>query len=277
MKNFNKTERYVAFLLTYLPKLQPLTLATPFEKCPKRGAVLNHTLNYLKDKKGLNLEFGVYQGSSINMSAKKYLDKHFYGFDSFEGFPSDNRKDWDQDFSVETLPEVPANVSLIKGWFSETLPEFLDKHKSNISFINVDCDIYSSTKDVFDELVKRQLLKPGVIIFFDELINYNGYLWNEALALFEMLERTGLGIEWICAHQNVRLLDETASLYEIEKHPNWAQDLETGYRQQASLILTDKGIDYSIFEIEHVRRKIQKIVEVIQQEAIKRKIEHLAV
>ena len=38
------------------------------------------------------------------------------------------------------------------------------------------------------------------MFYFDELINYDSFLWNEMLALFEFLEATGFGVEWLALH-----------------------------------------------------------------------------
>ena len=59
---------------------------------------------------GLFLEFGVYNGASINILSKLKPDKVFHGFDTFTGLP----EDWDMghkkiragSFSLERLPEV---------------------------------------------------------------------------------------------------------------------------------------------------------------------------
>ena len=66
----------------------------------------------------------------------------------------------------KTLPVVPNNVILFKGYFDKTLPKFLKQNSENVSFIHVDCDIYSSTKTIFQYLA--EYIVPGTIIVFDE-------------------------------------------------------------------------------------------------------------
>ena len=126
---------------------------------------------YLPDW-GLNVELGVYNGVTISCLATARPDLEFHGFDSFEGLP----EDWDMgqkqvkseafDRKGE-LPDVPENVKLYKGWFNETLPSFLTEALSPISFLHVDCDIYSSTDYSLNLLNDR--IVPGTIIRFDEL------------------------------------------------------------------------------------------------------------
>src|SRR5690606_36015800 len=120
------------------------------------------------------------------------------------------------------------NVTLIKGWFSDTLPEFLAQNSGEVDFVHIDCDLYSSTVDVFSILERRGCIKPGMILVFDELINYSRYLFNEMLALFEMLERTGFGIQWLGCHDKVRSIEETVGFIERDSHPSWKSDLSAG-------------------------------------------------
>ena len=143
---------------------------------------LDDLANYLPDW-GLNVELGVYNGVTIGCLATARPDLEFHGFDSFEGLP----EDWDMgqkgvkkeafDRNGE-LPEVPDNVSLYKGWFNETLEPFLEAHETSpISFLHVDCDIYSSTDYSLNLLNDR--IVPGTVIRFDELSCWR-YVFNEA-------------------------------------------------------------------------------------------------
>jgi len=135
-----------------------------------------------KDK--LNLEFGVFSGTTINAIAENRPDLQFHGFDSFEGLPEDwdmgqknvNKKAFDCQGSV---PMVEKNVKLWKGWFDKTIPDFLDSeyNKTDIGYLHIDCDIYSSTVTVLDSL--NHLIVPGTIIKFDELSCWR-YVFNEA-------------------------------------------------------------------------------------------------
>ena len=57
------------------------------------------------------------------------------------------------------------DIELVEGWFSETLPAVRDRI-SQVAFARVDCDLYSSTVDVFDFLSDR--LVNGAIVYFDD-------------------------------------------------------------------------------------------------------------
>lgn len=46
----------------------------------------------------LNLEFGVFEGKTINLCSSMYKDRQFYGFDTFEGLPEDWRDGFPKGF-----------------------------------------------------------------------------------------------------------------------------------------------------------------------------------
>lgn len=147
----------------------------------------------LAPKDGLFLEFGVYQGYTINRIADSTPNLVF-GFDSFKGLPEDWYMHEKGHFACELPVDIRGNVSLVPGWFNETLPLFLSNVKNNISFIHIDCDLYSSTKTVFDNVKNR--LNNECIIVFDELYGYDGWGQHEYKAFNEFLEETKF--KWEC-------------------------------------------------------------------------------
>lgn len=165
---------------------------------------INNTLEFALQTgvpAGLYIECGVYSGSSITKIAKS-TTQTVYGFDSFEGLPESwERPDMDFGKGVFNLngnfPMVPSNVQLIKGWFDATLPVFVSEHKDKkIAFLHVDCDIYSSTKCIFDTL--GPMLQNGTVIVFDELFNYPTYEKHEVKAFHEFLKTNRkFDVEWI--------------------------------------------------------------------------------
>ena len=144
------------------------------------------------------LEFGVASGRTINYISQFTKDT-VYGFDSFEGLPETWREGLEKGaFSRNgVLPLVNANVELIKGWFNETLEEFMKTHDKKISFIHMDADLYSSTKYIFDTL-KGNIDKDCVIVF-DELVNYPGFDGDkgELRAFYEFITENKVDYEWI--------------------------------------------------------------------------------
>lgn len=140
-------------------------------------------------------EFGVYSGLTINHIASLTI-RTVYGFDSFEGLPERWRDGFGKGhFKVSSLPKVQPDVVLIKGWFDETLPAFIKDHDESIGFLHVDCDLYSSTKTIFEVLSNR--IRPGCVIVFDEYFNYPGWEKGEYKAFHEFLLRADLRYEYI--------------------------------------------------------------------------------
>ena len=132
---------------------------------------------------GLVLEFGVYNGKSIRNIA--YLTNSVvHGFDSFKGIPENWNDEPGGSYSANgTLPEVPNNVTLHEGWFEKTIPKFKNENIGPIRFINIDCDLYSSTKTIFD-LLGSQITR-GTVIVFDEYIGYKSWKEDEFKAFQE--------------------------------------------------------------------------------------------
>lgn len=144
------------------------------------------------------LDLGVFKGGSTRMLAKTFPHKTIHGFDSFDGLP----EDWSHAIKGTfgdvkgLLPDMPPNVKLYKGWFDDTLPVWFEEHKMQpISLLRVDCDIYSSTKTIFD--VVGSLVRSGTCIVLDELIGYRGFKDHEYKAFSEFQQRTGLEFEYV--------------------------------------------------------------------------------
>jgi predicted O-methyltransferase YrrM len=149
-------------------------------------------------QEGLIFEFGVFKGQSVNWLAAWFPDRIIHGFDSFEGLP----EDW-AGFNVMAshfdqqgiMPKVAANVRLHKGWFKETVPQFLEQNPGPVAFIHIDCDIYSSTRDALFPLAPR--IRPGTIIAFDDYHNYPLWRENEHRALVEFCQTFGATYTYI--------------------------------------------------------------------------------
>jgi hypothetical protein len=151
-------------------------------------------MNY--NKKGLWLEFGVATGNTINYISK-FKEDTIYGFDSFEGLPETWREGFEKGkFSTNgEFPKVEKNVLLIKGLFQNTLTDFLKNKNEKISFLHVDCDLYSSTKFILEECLP--FFEEECLIVFDELVNYKGYEEGELKALTEFIINNNLKYKWI--------------------------------------------------------------------------------
>lgn len=136
---------------------------------------------------GLVLEFGVYNGKSIQNIAS-IVNTAVHGFDSFEGIPENWNDEPSGSYSANgELPAVPSNVTLHQGWFEDTIPKFQKENSGPIRFMNIDCDLYSSTKTIFD-LLGPQVVS-GTVMVFDEFIGYKSWKDDEFKAFQEAVQQ----------------------------------------------------------------------------------------
>jgi hypothetical protein len=144
------------------------------------------------------LEFGVASGRSINYISE-FTTNTVYGFDSFEGLPERWRDGYERGFFNMNgkMPYVNSNVELIKGYFNETLVDFIKTQNKKVSFIHMDADLYSSTKYVLDVL--KEYIDEDCIIAFDEIVNYPGFdgETGELRAFYEFITENKVDYEWI--------------------------------------------------------------------------------
>jgi hypothetical protein len=55
---------------------------------------------------------------------------------------------------ISDYQNLYPNVQLIKVYFNETLLNFIESENKKVSFIHIDADLYSSTKYIFDTVLK---------------------------------------------------------------------------------------------------------------------------
>lgn len=164
---------------------------------------INHVFeNNMVTDKGLWMEFGVFQGNSVNRIAQQ-TERTVYGFDSFHGLPDAwNRVEQNGcsfpkgAFSLGgSMPHVRENVQLIAGFFNDVLPNFIKTHNEPIYFMHIDSDIYSSCCDILNATICN--IADGCIIVFDEMVGYNGFESNEWKAWWEFAKKYDIKFEWI--------------------------------------------------------------------------------
>ena len=166
-----------------------------------RGSLYADVSKRIEREEVLYLEFGVYEGASLRAWSRLLHNplSSLHGFDSFEGLP----ESWDSfrpkgTFDVKgRLPEFDdSRVVLHQGWFNTTLTSFtLPEHERLV--INLDADLYSSTKFVLDTL--QEAIKPGTIIIFDEFCNR----LHELQAFSEFIQATRMNFRFVSATKNL--------------------------------------------------------------------------
>jgi len=163
---------------------------------PSRESMWEDAVNLYNNQSITFLEFGVWEGYSINKFSEfsKHQDSKFFGFDSFTGLP----EDWVGIFKQGAfdkggiIPNVQdTRIKFIKGWFQNTLPEFLDQNSSSISgnlIVHYDADLYSSTLFCLNAI---DALKIDYIAVFDE------FAGHEARALYNYCQMSGAKVKFL--------------------------------------------------------------------------------
>ena len=135
---------------------------------------------------GCVVECGVYQGASLAAIAAKLKalgsKRCIFGFDSFEGLPEPTAEDYLADghlhqkagegyFGNTALElarsrieavEYEGEVTLVPGWFEDTLPCFNEQ----ITLLFLDCDLYESYVVALNSLWEKVV--PGGVVILDE-------------------------------------------------------------------------------------------------------------
>ncbi len=129
------------------------------------------------------VECGVGGGYSLAMFmvlCKSTQKRHILGFDSFSGLPAPSKQDLSTSMAVARKGALPSlesivwdnlknvgldgqdNISLIRGWFSDSLP----KYQGKIALLHLDADLYESTKCALENLWDKVAI--GGIVALDE-------------------------------------------------------------------------------------------------------------
>lgn len=151
-------------------------------------------LQTVRDIEGDIVECGVSigHGALLFLLMSEYLgvERTYWGFDSFEGFPMPVEKDGVTPITGKAfwasppetvmrvlrdgrIPEatIERRVRLVKGLFAETLP----KYQGTIALLHLDCDLHDSYKVALGTLYDKVV--PGGIVMFDE---YDDARWPGA-------------------------------------------------------------------------------------------------
>jgi len=171
----------VSFLVNFLPDFitHNVSKHSTISKC-----ILN--LNY-DSIEGNYCEFGCFSGASINHAIKthnkfgkikkidNFLNRKFYGFDSFSGFPEEvhseyKSKNFETNYQfVKKLEIKHKNCKIIKGYFDDVLNKEEAKNINKIALAFVDCDIYISAIPVFKYILDK--LVHGSYVMIDDCYN----------------------------------------------------------------------------------------------------------
>lgn len=161
----------------------------------ERKLMLQKCVHFIKHDNiaGDYLEFGVYVGDTLFMMYELQHEFNLYnktglrliGFDSFQGFPANdennnlfNKGKMCADY-VTVRNRFPIStfnheIHFVKGFYSKTLtPKLKEKKKiEKAAIINIDCDLYQSTKEALE--FSTSLLQQGTLLILDDWFCFCG-------------------------------------------------------------------------------------------------------
>lgn len=173
------------------------------------------------DIKGSIIECGSFQGSSLLFFAKLtsifepyQINKKVISFDTYEGFPSIDKKDninhqdtkkgylnnSNLDLIKDSIKILDMNrfnghinkVETIKGDATKTIPLYLKNNKHTlISLLYLDFDLYKPTKIALDHFLPR--MSKGSLLVFDQLNSKRW--WGETVAYLEKFSKEKVSLK----------------------------------------------------------------------------------
>ena len=159
-------------------------------------------------------QFGVYTGGSMmQMGVKIKSYRRMWGFDSFQGLPKEAEnlriegKHWlPGGFSSKGALQVKTpkeamhivtsklnnpNVTLIPGFFNDSLPTIDLSSCRPALVVDIDSDLYISAKQALTWLFKNKLARIGTLIRYDDW-NRGDRSWGEPKAHYEVSKEFGV-------------------------------------------------------------------------------------
>lgn len=120
-------------------------------------------------------------------------------------------------FTMNGKYVMVGGVTHLQGWFKDTIPLWCETFgkvcKNGLRLLHVDCDLYSSTKDVLYGL--NEFIKPGTIIVFDEWFYLHSAKYDDHEARAALEWKKDKNREW----EEIPYIDP----FELEKmkHHGW--------------------------------------------------------
>ena len=131
---------------------------------------------------GAFAEIGVYQGATSAFIHEQAPERHFYLFDTFEGFPNNDDTAVDTRFRDTSREAVSRflghseNIHFREGYFPSTAIGLEDE---SFALVMLDVDHYQAAVDVFQFFYPR-LVRGGYFFMHDFNSNESGYAISRA-------------------------------------------------------------------------------------------------
>jgi len=188
-----KIQDFLYYTSNFSEKAMTIRKILPYTMVGRKGLLVTYDICSSVKVKGCFVECGVARGGCAALMATLAKDKMkmMWMFDSFEGLPEPTKEDEYNEIDIAkarqfgdrslglvlkgyclgTLDEVQKlfaelglyKVSMIKGWFEDTLPKYKDM-VGDIAVLRIDADWYESTKCCLENLYDNVVVGGYVII-----------------------------------------------------------------------------------------------------------------
>jgi asparagine synthetase B (glutamine-hydrolysing) len=197
-----------------------------FKVKPLKVNKINIYENWLDIKLNLlNLKFDNIINKK-NYTLKKILSKNNFKicleFGSINKFLNLISTNCQKVYSFDTYD----NNTLIENFFKEN-PNI------NIDMIYIHCNLYSTTNNIFNILLKYKKIKSKLVIVFNKLINYNNFHEGPIKALYKICNNNNLNFKWLYTHGSV--LNYTDILSPKYKNMSIDDFINNGFQQQVAI------------------------------------------
>lgn len=157
--------------------------------------------------------FGVAHGSTVDGLVHGLRNRDMpvpklHLFDSFEGLPEEDEgisrpSVWDSgayaaprqklEGRIQQLGLADDDYQIHEGWFSETLKDELVENGvfAPAAYVDIDADLYNSTRDVLEFFFRHKLIRPGTLIGYDDWGDTELWTAGESRAHKELTEKYG--------------------------------------------------------------------------------------
>ncbi|KAK3235442.1 hypothetical protein CYMTET_54336 [Cymbomonas tetramitiformis] len=134
-------------------------------------------------------QFGVFEGTTLKKIKGTFPSNFIWGFDSFQGLPEETEsvprlRHWSVGQYNATLKGVtmegltrslggPDEVQFVKGFYNEslnadTVDRFLPRRMAPALYVDIDCDLHTSTVQSLDWMFREGLIQVGTLIGYDD-------------------------------------------------------------------------------------------------------------
>lgn len=128
-------------------------------------------------------QFGVFTGGTMYQLWGLLRPQKMWGFDSFKGLPPEIAEERVEGWGAGMYSGDPRelltrrigvfNINFVAGFYNESLAPARDSALMQLglapaSYVDVDCDLYSSSIDALDFMFRNQLIVPGTIVGYDD-------------------------------------------------------------------------------------------------------------